>query len=151
LEHRPETTAVAVTIADSAWTSVVVDRAFATQAVETPSGRISQPRVPFQPLALVDALLKYLDGCATRWERVEPPNYSAGSLDIAELASDSAARAIERTVAEGRRAHLTAKKDAYTALGDREAARIVELIEALIASGADPNSAIDRLLHGIDR
>src|SRR5262249_37553386 len=123
----------------------------ATQAVETPSGRLSQPRVSFQPLALVDALLKYLDGHATRWERVEAANFHTGSLDIADLASNSAAQAIERTIAEGRRAHLPVKKSAYTALGHRETEQIAELIETVIAPGADPSAAIDQLLRGAER
>jgi hypothetical protein len=148
LAQHPAATAVAVAIPDPDWTTVVIERAFATPALETPSGRLSPPRVSFQPLRLVDGLLKYLDGQATRWERIEAATFHTGSLDMAELASTYAAQAIERTVAEGNRAHIPAKRSAYTSLGDREASQIAELIEAVIAPGASPSAAVEQLLDG---
>jgi hypothetical protein len=146
LSQRTDATAVAVAIPDDEWTAVVVDRAYASQALEAPSGRLSPPRVAVQPLALVDALLKYFDGHATRWDGTEAVSFTRGSLEIAGLGSAMADRAIERVTADGRRAHTAAKKAAYTSLGAQEATLISELIESITASGVSPSVAVEQLL-----
>jgi hypothetical protein len=142
---------VAVAIQDRDWTTVVVDPPSAARALEAPSGRFAEPRVTFQPLPLVDALLKHLDARATRWDQVGIPHFDRESLDLVELGAISAAAAIERTIAEGRQARTPAKKSAYTLLGERDGARIVELIAAVATQGIAPNEAVDSFLSELDQ
>src|SRR5260370_39321422 len=59
---------VAVAIPDEDWTAVGITPEFARRAVEAPSGRLSEPRVAFQPTPLADALLRHLHSRGTRWE-----------------------------------------------------------------------------------
>jgi hypothetical protein len=75
LGRHSEADGVAVAIQDRDWTTVVVDPPSAAQALEAPSGHFAEPRVTFQPLALVDALLKYLEAWATHWDEVGVPQF----------------------------------------------------------------------------
>jgi hypothetical protein len=146
LGRHPEADDVAVAIQDRDWTTVVVDPPSAAQALEAPSGRFAEPRVTFQPLPLVDALLKHLDARATRWDQMGVPHFDRESLDLVELGAISAAAAIERTIAEGHQARTPAKKSAYTSLSERDGARIAELIAAVATHGIAPNEAVDSFL-----
>jgi hypothetical protein len=151
LRQYPEADGVAVAIQDREWTTVVVDPPSAARALEAPSGHFSEPRVSFQPLPLVDALLKHLDARAARWEEVGVPHFDREPLDLVELGAISAAAAIERTIAEGRRIFTPAKKRAYTSLGERDGACIAELIAAVAARGIAPSEAVDSFLSELDQ
>jgi hypothetical protein len=151
LRRHPDADAVAVAIQDREWTTVVVDPPSAARALEAPSGHFSEPRVAGQPLPLIDALLKHLDARATHWDQVGVQHFDREPLDLVELGAISAAAAIERTIAEGRRILTPAKKRAYTSLGERDAARIVELITAVAARGIAPSEAVDSFLSEADQ
>jgi hypothetical protein len=142
---------VAVAIQDEDWTTVVVDPPSTARALEAPSGRFAGPRVTFQPLPLIDALLKHLDARATRWDQVGIPHFDREPLDLVELGAISAAAAIKRTIAEGRQARTPAKKKAYTLLGERDGARIAELIAAVATQGSAPSEAVDSFLSELDQ
>lgn len=141
---------VAVAIPDEDWTAVVVTPEFASRAVEAPSGRLSEPRVAFQPLPLADALLRHLDSRVTRWEQTDRLRFDRDAVDLAALAAAVSRAAVDRAVAEGRRARTPAKKNAYTALDDRAVAGIRALIES-VAAGASPDDGVTALLSGSRR
>jgi hypothetical protein len=139
---------VAVTVPDEGWTAVVVTPEFASRAVEAPSGRLSEPRVAFQPLPLADALLKHLDSRATRWEETDRLQFERDAVDLAALAAAVSRAAVDRTIAEGRRALTPTKKTAYMALDDSAVAGISALIESVVAAGRTPADGVTTLLSG---
>jgi hypothetical protein len=141
---------VAVAIPDGDWTAVIITPEFASRAVEAPSGRLSEPRVAFQPLPLADALLKHLDSRVTRWEQTDPLQFDREAVDLAAVAAEVSQAAVDRAIAEGRRARTPAKKAAYTALGDSAAAGIRTLIESVTA-GASAADGVTALLSGSER
>lgn len=141
---------VAVAIPDEDWTAVVVTPEFASRAVEAPSGRLSGPRVAFQPLPLADALLRHLDARVTRWEHTGRLRFDRDAVDLAALAAAVSRAAVGRAIAEGRRARTPAKKNAYTALGDGAADGIRALIES-VAAGESPADRVTALLSGSRR
>jgi hypothetical protein len=139
---------VAVAIPDEDWTAVVVTPEFANHAVEAPSGRVCGPRIGVQPLPLADALLRHLDSRVTRWEEAERLQFDRDAVDVAALAAAVSQAAVERAIAEGRRARTPAKKAAYTGLDDGAVARIRSLIESAAAAGASPVEDVNVLLAG---
>ena len=141
---------VAVAIPDEDWTAVVITPEFAGRAVEAPSGRLSEPRVAFQPMPLADALLKHLDSRVTRWEETGPLLFDRDAVDLAALAAAVSRAAVDRAVAEGRRARTPAKKAAYTALDDTAVDGIRALIESVVA-GAPAAGGVTALLSGSSR
>ena len=151
LAKHPDADDVAVAIADEDWTSVVVRPPFAGRAVEVPSGGLSEPRVAFQPLPLLDALLKHFDAHGTRWDETERIHFDRSPADVSALAAATSRAAVDRAVAEGRRAITPAKKTAYTSLDDHAVAAISALIESAIAPSAPSASsadAVDAFLSG---
>ncbi len=141
---------VAVAIPDEDWTAVVITPEFAGRAVEAPSGRLSEPRVAFQPMPLADALLKHLDSRVTRWEQTDPLEFDRDAVDLAALAAAVSRAAVDRAVAEGRRARTPAKKAAYTALDDTAVDGIRTLIESVVA-GVPAADRVTALLSGSRR
>ncbi|HEY5989138.1 MAG TPA: hypothetical protein VIV12_22565 [Streptosporangiaceae bacterium] len=142
---------VAVAVPDQEWTAVVVTPEFASRAVEAPSGRLSGPRVAFQPLPLADALLKHLDSRVTRWEQTGRLRFDRDAVDLAALAAAVSQAAVDRAVARGRSARIPAKKAAYTALDDSAVAGIRTLIESVVAAGASPVDGVTALMSGVRR
>jgi hypothetical protein len=141
---------VAVAIPDEDWTAVVITPEFAGRAVEAPSGRLSEPRVAFQPMPLADALLKHLDSRVTRWEETGRLLFDRDAVDLAAVAAAVSQAAVDRAVAEGRRARTPAKKAAYTALDDTAVDGIRALIESVVA-GAPAADGVTALLSGSRR
>jgi len=139
---------VAVAIPDEDWTAVVVTPEDANHAVEAPSGRVCGPRIAAQPLPLADALLRHLDSRVTRWEKADRLQFDRDAVDVAALAAAVSQAAVERAIAEGRRARTPAKKAAYTGLDDGAAARIRILIESAAAACPSPVEDVDVLLAG---
>jgi len=147
LAKHPDAADVAVALADEEWTAVVITPAFAGRAVETPSGGLSEPRVATQPLPLLDALLKHFDVHATRWNETERVQFDRDPVDVRALAAAASRAAVDRVVAEGRRAVTPAKKSAYQALDDHAVSAIRTLIESAVAAGTSPADAVDTLLN----
>jgi hypothetical protein len=141
---------VAVAIPDEDWTAVVITPEFAGRAVEAPSGRLSEPRVAFQPMPLADALLKHLDSRVTRWEETGRLLFDRDAVDLAALAAAVSRAAVDRAVAEGRRARTPAKKAAYTALDDTAVDGIRALIESVVA-GTPAADGVTALVSGSRR
>jgi hypothetical protein len=148
LARHPIADDVAVAIADEDWTSVVVRPPFAGHAVEVPSGGLSEPRVAFQPLPLLDALLKHFDAHGTRWDETERVHFDRSTVDIPALAAAISRAAVDRTVAEGCRAVTPAKKKAYTALDDHAVAAISALIESAVSPSTSSADVVDAFLSG---
>jgi len=128
----------------------VITPEFGGRAIETPSGRLAEPRVAFQPLPLADALLKQLDSRVTRWEQIDRVQFEREAVDLAALAAAVSQAAVGRAIAEGRRARTPAKKAAYTAMDDSAVAGIRIMIES-IAAGMSPSDGVTALLTGSRR
>jgi len=141
---------VAVAIPDQDWTAVVITPEFAGRAVEAPSGRHSEPRVANPPMPLADALLKHFDSRVTRWEETGRLLFDRDAVDLAALAAAVSRAAIDRAVAEGRRARTPAKKAAYMALDDTAVDGIRALIESVVA-GVPAADRVTALLSGSRR
>ncbi len=142
---------VAVAVPDEDWTAVLIRPEFASRAVEAPSGRHLEPRVAFQPLPLADALLKHLDSRVARWEQTGRLRFDRDAVDVAALAAAVSQAAVDRAIAEGRRARIPARKTAYTSLDGRSVAGIRTMIESVVAAGASPADGVTALLSGSGR
>jgi len=73
--------------------------------------------------------------------------FDRDALDLAALVAAVSQAAVDRAIAEGRRARTPAKKAAYTALDDSAVAGIRTLIES-VAAGASPADGVTGLLGG---
>ena len=73
--------------------------------------------------------------------------FDRDAVDLAALAEAVSQAAVDRAVAEGRRARTPAKKAAYTALDDTAVDGIRALIESVVA-GAPAADGVTALLSG---
>jgi hypothetical protein len=148
LRRYPDADDIAVTIADSDWTAVIIDPPYSLPAVEVPSGAAVGPRVTSQPLPVIDALTKYFEQTSTRWQETERVQLDGAVTDLGQLAMDATRSAVERVVAEGHRAHIPTKKAAYTALSHDGVRQITKMIDAIVSGRSSTTKAIDELLNG---
>jgi hypothetical protein len=141
----PEADDVAIAVADPAggWKGVVVAGPYTTEAFEPPGGGTSGPRVPGQPMALVDALLKHFDAHAGVGAGEDPVALERAVADITSTAAAASRAAAERT--SRTRAVTPEKKVGYGSPGAADAAR-TEAFLLSVASGADPAAAVQELL-----
>jgi len=128
---EPDADAIAVASRSSGWPTVVLRVPQLRTAFETPRGDRIGPRLITEPLPVIDALAKFLDNQVTAWEETEPAASRIQSLNLEQLARQSAAEAVAAVVAEGRRAKTQAKKLAWTNpaedLGSKIAASIIAI------------------------
>jgi hypothetical protein len=123
---------------------VVLKVADMRAAYETPTGHLASPRVPREPLPVIDAVAKFLDNQSPAWEVTEPVATRLGDIDIDALAGRSAADAVAGVTAQGRRARTPAKKSAWTHLPGDLAPRLAQGISALLAG-----EPVDRVLDDL--
>lgn len=112
---EPDAAAIAITSKTGGrldWPAVVLKVADLRAAYETPTGRVTAPRIAREPLPVVDAVVKYLDSQAPAWEVTEPVTTRIDDIDIAGLAGRSAGDAVAGVRAQYRRARTPAKKSA---------------------------------------
>jgi hypothetical protein len=76
--------------------------------------------------------------------------FDRDAVDLAVLAAAVSRAAVDRTIAEGRRALTPAKKTAYSALDDSAVVGIRALIES-VAAGASPGDGVTAFLSGSRR
>jgi hypothetical protein len=126
------------------WSAVVLKVADLRAAYETPTGRKMAPRIAREPLPVIDAVMKYLDGQAPAWEVTEPVTTRIDGIDIAGLAGRSAADAVANVRVQYRRARTPAKKSAGDRLPGDLAARLADGIEAILA-GEPADRVLDQL------
>lgn len=116
LARFEDTIALAVVLDDEGHTSLVLDTFDVHAAIEVPTGSEAGPRPRRQPLPLGLALGSYREELAPQWD--ELPAMSGGHFDdfsIQDASESAASRAVDATVAEGRRAHEP-RKSAWTSL-----------------------------------
>ncbi|MGH3305401.1 MAG: hypothetical protein ACRDOK_27815, partial [Streptosporangiaceae bacterium] len=84
----------------------------------------------------------------TRWDETERVHFDRAPLDVRGLASAVSRAAVDRTIAEGRRAVTPAKKKTYMALDDHTVAAISALIESAVAPLTSSADAVDAFVSG---
>jgi hypothetical protein len=146
----PDTNAVLLTSVGLMTVGAIVDRDDVVTAIETPSGKPRPPRIRRPVTSPAEACLQY---AAEVMPMFEPFQYVATSAATSPDVLDVAAvvtTAIEDVVTSGARARLTAKKSAWTSLGEREAIGIAAALRAA-ASGefdsAEFSRQIDELVE----
>lgn len=139
--------AVAVAIPDTSWSTVVIDAPFASSAIEAPIGRLTGPRVSFEPLDLVDALVKYFDAHATRWTEDDGAEFDRQPIQVSSLAIAHAKAAIERINASGRKSRPP-KREVYVGFAEAEINMVAELIKKVTDHKSKPSEAIEHLIQG---
>jgi hypothetical protein len=144
-EQLIEVEAVAVAITDAEWTTVVVSGADAQPAVEPPEGVYAQPQVRFHPLPLPDALMKYFEQSGSIWIDLGETTFNVEPANVPAVITESVQAAINNVIAQGRRSLTRPKKDAYTALSDRDRQHVEAAINALVR-GESPDEVISILL-----
>jgi len=148
LRTHHEANAVAISICDAGWTTVVVDAESTTTAIEPPTGVSSGPRVAVEPLPLVDALFKHFESQLTLPDDEETTNEMNEPVGIIGSSIESFAEAaIAKVIASGKRSS-SPKKEVFTAFGPPEAEKVAELLRRVIASGRAAD-AIEDLLEGL--
>lgn len=146
LDQEPGSHAVAVCSPGLDWPTVVVAGLDTREAFEPPSGGRTPPRVPGEPLHVVDALAKYLDACVPLWEDVDGMALQAGT-DLPAVARRAAQSSVEEIAAQGRRAHTPAKTQAWTALTDATVDEFARAVARIVA-GDPPAEVLDSLIAG---
>lgn len=136
---------VAVSVPDSDWTTVALDVTSTISAIEPPSGERVPPRVPGEPLPVVDALFKLLDGRLVGWEDREVSEMDESPLDMTSSIPQFAQEAVQRLVASGRRS-ASPKKEVYVSFGEAEMESIAALVQRVIA-GEEIQEVLDEFLE----
>jgi hypothetical protein len=143
---EPDADAIAVTGKSSGWPTAVLRVPQLRTAFETPSGGRVPPRLKIEPLPVVDALAKFLDTQVTAWEETEPTAPKIQNLDFEQLALEAAIEAVGAVAAEGNRARIPAKQQAWTNLAEDLGPRIAAIIVS-IAAGGPTEAVLDELIE----
>ncbi len=143
---EPDTTAVAVTSWSVDWLTVVLTIPQLRTAFEPPGGQQVAPRLTREPLPVVDALAKFLDGQVCAWEVTEPATSEIEDLSFRQLALRSATDAVAEIVAQGHRARTIAKKLAWTNLADDLVLQIAASMTS-IAANEPVDAVLDELIE----
>lgn len=146
----PDTNAVLLTSVGGTTVGAIVDRDDVVTAIETPSGEARPPRIRRPVTSPAEACLQYAAEVMPMFEPFDYVTTSAAvSSDVLDVETTVTA-AIEEVVASGARARVTAKKSAWTSLGEREAVGIAAALRAA-ASGdfdtAEFSRQIDELVE----
>lgn len=125
----PDTNAVLYAYAGLDPCGVIVERSDVHDAVEIPSGASRAPRLRW-PIADIETV-------CTSWVQNAIPTFEPPRVDLLEagIAHDSildlgrlAARAVHEVSAAGGRAQITAKRAAWSALGEPEARQLADIV-----------------------
>ena len=139
-----DTAGVVVLVPDEDFSSVVIDPFDSEYCIETPTGRLKGPRVTRPVLPMADAIRAFLDEIAPVFDSIPSLGFDpnvAQSFD-----AQSIARQVVGTLVEnGRRARISAKKAAWSALGDVEVDAIAGLILDASRGEIDEDALDDRL------
>ena len=127
----PDTHAVLYSTAEREPLGVIVDRADVHGAIETPSGERRDPRMRRQVTDSVSACEGWFRGLIPEFEPLSinlNDNHAAvdSALDPYHLAS----RVVAEVSASGMRARIPEKRDTWQNFGEREAHRLVAIVEA---------------------
>jgi hypothetical protein len=130
----PDTAGVIVVHPDAELSSVTIDPFDIEHCIEAPGGEVARPTTHRPVLPLGDAVRAYLDEIAPALDTtVDPAALRADEVDPAVIARAAARRAVDRVVADGRRAKIDAKQVTWSGLGEPEIDGIGDLVRDAIA------------------
>lgn len=130
----PDTAGVIVVYPNDELSSVAIDPFDTEHCIEAPAGTVARPAMHRPVLPLADTVRAYLDEIAPALDTtVDLDAMRVDEVDPAVVARDAAARAVERVVADGRRAKIDAKRIAWSGLGQQEIDAIADLVVDAIA------------------
>ena len=138
--------AVAVCGSGPGWETIVVRAADTREAYEPPIGARVPPRLPREPLPLIDALAKYLDAAVPAWQDADA-SAVVPSVDLATVAATAARAAVDDLISQGGRARTPAKNQAWTGLGPQITESVRDAVTR-IASGEHIGDVLDELSGG---
>jgi len=124
--------AVAVSIPRDDWPALLFTTSYMRSAVELPTGARAGPTATLEGYGLVDTLCKHLEGALPAWEIAEPVGNYIGRADVHQIAGRHASASITQITVEGKRAHQTAKKTAWTSLPDELEERVARFVLAVV-------------------
>jgi hypothetical protein len=124
--------AVAVTIPRNDWQALLFTTSYMRGAIELPTGVHTGPSATLEGYGLVDTLYKHLEGALPAWEITESAGNYIGRADVHQIAQRHASASIAQITVEGKRAHQTAKKTAWTSLPDELEERVAKFVVAIV-------------------
>ena len=126
----PDCHAVLYTTTSQEPLGVVLDRADAYEALETPSGQPQPPRLPRTPAPATSACETWLRQLIPDFQPVTPGLLGRSVLRDPGLDTRHFARqALAEVSAAGRRARIDAKRATWTVFGDELAPHLVEILD----------------------
>jgi hypothetical protein len=141
----PDTCGVLLVHPNAEMSSIAIDPFDAAECIVVPSGMVERPRARRPVLPLADSLRLYMEFIAPDLSDSSGP-LERRELDAAELARAAAKRSVEAIAADGRRARIPAKKEAWGSFGDAQTTALAALVLGLINN---PESA-DTIEDGIE-
>jgi hypothetical protein len=141
----PDMSAVALVGRDLS--SVIVQPEDTAPQIQVPSGSLVSRRYRRAIEPVMRGLPAFLDELIPYWDPMPTFDPDSGMrIDIAEVASDAVPAAIAKQRATGERARKgNPKKDALTALGDKETKVVDRLVKGLFDGSIDPDEVEDRI------
>jgi hypothetical protein len=141
----PDTCGVLLVRPDAEMSSIAIDPFDASECIVAPSGVVEGPRARRPVLPLANSLRLYMEFIAPDLSDSSGP-LEGRELDVAELALVAARRSVEAIAADGQRARIPAKKEAWGSFGDTQTTALAALVLGLINN---PESA-DTIEDGIE-
>lgn len=139
----------ALTLVEPDLSALLVQPEDCAPTIEVPGGSLVGRRFrrPVRPVG--EVLSAFLRELTPYWEPMGDIGGGGvggtGAIDVPSVAREVADRAIAEQAATGRRARTTAKKDALTALGERQASRLAELLGEVHDGRVEPDDVEEAL------
>lgn len=141
----PDTCGVLLVHPDAEMSSIAIDPFDAAECIVVPSGVVERPRARRPVLPFLDSVRLYMEFVAPDLSDSAGP-LERRELDAAALARVAAQRSVEAIAADGQRARIPAKKEAWGSFGDAQTTALAALVLGLINN---PDSA-DAVEDGIE-
>lgn len=136
----------ALTLVEPDLSALLVQPEDCAPTIEVPGGSLVGRRFrrPVHPVG--EVLSAFVRELTPYWEPMgDIGGGGTGAIDVPPVAREVADRAITEQAATGRRARTTAKKDALTALGERQASRLAELLLEVHEGRVEPDDVSEAL------
>jgi hypothetical protein len=135
--------AVAVALPDHNWEAMLFTTAHMRNAVEVPGGAYSGPTPTLRGFRLVETVCKHLEGAMTAWEITEQSSAHIGPTDLHQVAARHATASRLKIIAEGKRAHQPAKRNALQGLPDELDEKAAKFVVAIVNHEAIDDALVE--------